>query len=252
VFMKSRKTSVESMGALPAGKSLSFIDLRSAVHNLPVGLPGTRAWLLLLSTIFLVSTSAYGQTFEVTPFVGGTFGGTTKVQQEGVADRALATFNDAFNFGVSAGFRFDADDCESCSLVEFTWIRDKPNLSPKNNALNLGLFQPSITLDNFLGDFTREFPIKDQVRIKPFLTASIGAVHVSAPAESRTKLVLGIGGGVNIFPRPRWGLRLRVEYLPIVLNADVQKLVCATRCVVLVGGGVVNQLTISVGPIFRF
>jgi hypothetical protein len=204
--------------------------------------------------LFLVGVaSAHGQTFEVSPFIGGTFGGTLKLQREAFPDRGFGKFENSLNFGVAGGIRFDADDCEKCSLVEFRWMRQNTNISLNDSALSVSQFQPSVTLDHFLADFTREFPLKEtEERVKPFLTGTLGAVRISTPVDSATRLVLGIGGGVNIFPNRRWGLRLRVDYLPIILNTNVQKVVCVGGCIVILGGGVVNQLTLSVGPIFQF
>jgi hypothetical protein len=75
---------------------------------------------------------------------------------------------------------------------------------------------------------------------------------MSTPAESSTRFEFGIGGGVKVFPRPRWGIRLQVEYLPIVMHAEVQRVVCAGGCIVMLNGGVMNQFVANIGPIFRF
>jgi hypothetical protein len=201
--------------------------------------------------LFVGAAWASGQTsFEVTPLVGGRFGGTISLQQEGQANR-LATLDNSVIFGVGAGFRFDGNDCESCSVVGFRWMRQNTHLGFKEDSPSAVPFRPAVTLDHFLGDFTQEFPINGQERVKPFVTASLGAVRMSTPAESRTRLELGIGGGVNMFLKPRWGLRFQVEYLPILMNAEVQKVVCSGGCVIALSGGVMNQLVVSVGPIFR-
>jgi hypothetical protein len=42
------------------------------------------------------------------------------------------------------------------------------------------------------------------------------------------------------------------EYLPIVMHTEVQTLVCAGGCVVILNGGVMNQFQLSIGPAFRF
>ena len=198
------------------------------------------------------SVSAYGQaSFEVTPLFGGRFGGSLKVEQDGQANRK-APLDDDFSFGVAAGFRFDGDDCESCSIVDFRWMRQNTHLGLTNTSLPAAVAQPRMTMDHFLADFTREFPVGEpESRIKPFVTASAGAVLMSTPLESRTRFEFGIGAGVNVFPKPRWGLHFQVEYLPIVMHADVQQVVCAGGCVVIINGGVMNQVVVSVGPIFR-
>jgi hypothetical protein len=74
---------------------------------------------------------------------------------------------------------------------------------------------------------------------------------MATPVESSTRFEFGFGAGVNFFPKPRWGLRFQVEYLPIVRHAEVQEVVCAGGCIVILNGGVMNQFVVNVGPIFR-
>jgi hypothetical protein len=40
--------------------------------------------------------------------------------------------------------------------------------------------------------------------------------------------------------------------LPMVMHADLQQVVCTVGCVVVLGGGVMNQFEVTVGPTFRF
>ena len=75
---------------------------------------------------------------------------------------------------------------------------------------------------------------------------------MSAPASSATRFAFGIGTGVKVFPAKHWGFRLSVEYLPIVMHAELQRLVCIGGCVVVLNGGVMNQFVLSFGPGFRF
>src|SRR5262245_55660369 len=62
------------------------------------------------------------QGFEVTPFIGGRFGGTFEIQPDGTAE-VRASLNDAISYGVSAGVRFD-----DLSMIEFSWTRAKSGL----------------------------------------------------------------------------------------------------------------------------
>jgi hypothetical protein len=204
----------------------------------------------------------YGQRYDITPLVGGMYGGTVKLEQEAVSPNVLAHADDSFSFGVAGGFRFDADDidgdvCEACNLIEFRYLRQNTHLSLAQNLLvpapvTAPVFHPRVTFDNFLGDFTREWPIQEARKIRPFGTVTLGAARISTPASSFTRFVFGIGAGVKVFPKPHWGILLQVEYLPIVLQADIQRLVCTAGCIVVLGGGVMNRLEFSVGPTFRF
>ena len=207
------------------------------------------AWIALLVSV----SSAHGQTsFEITPLVGGVNGGSIKVRQEGQPD-GLSKLDNSVNFGVAGGIRFDGAECESCNVVEFRWMRQNTHLSLKENAPLGAQFRSPVSLDHFLADFTREFPIKEtRDRVSPFLTLSLGAARMYTLTESRARFEFGIGGGVKVFPTPRWGFRFQVEYLPMVMYAEAQTVICTRGCVVTLNTGVMNQFALSLGPIFRF
>ena len=207
----------------------------------------------LLSTVLLVNAaSAYAQNVEVTPLFLGSFSGNMKVQQAGQPNR-LADLDDSLGFGVSGGYRYGHDDdCEKCSLVGLRWMRQTAHLTIGNSSPNPALFHPSVTLNHFLFDMAKEFPVAETHDVvKPFIVVSAGAAIMSTPVENAARFVFGIGGGVNVFPKPRWGIRFQAEYLPMVMSSGEQKVVCAGGCIVALGGGIMNQLNLSVGPIFR-
>ena len=222
----------------------------------------TKHCIHLLGAIGITVGGCYGQRYEITPLVGGMYGGTMKLEQQGVSPNVDAHLEDSFSFGIAGGFRFDADDidgdiCRACNLIEFRWLRQDTHLTLKQDPLvptpaSVSSFRPRVTMDNFLVDFTREWPIEDARFLRPFLTATVGAARMSSPEASATRLVFGIGTGLKIFPKPRWGFVFQVEYLPVVMNVDVQRIVCTTGCIVALGGGVMNRFEFSVGPTFRF
>jgi len=220
-------------------------------------LGGKRRSLCRILSILLVSlASAYGQRYEVTPLVGGMFGGTLKLERQGVPNFE-AHLDDRLSFGIAGGVRFDGDDCEGCNLVEFRWLRQYTHLRLDQDPLvatpfAVSPFHPAITLDHFLSDFTREWTVEEAPFIKPFVMGSLGAVRMSAPASSSTRFAFGIGTGVKVFPKRKWGIRFQVEYLPIVMHAELQRVVCVDRCIVALSGGVMNQIQFSIGPVFRF
>jgi hypothetical protein len=200
--------------------------------------------------------SAHGQKYEITPLIGGAFGGTIKLEQV-LTPNVDAHVADSFNFGVAGGIRFEGEEGEGYDAIEFRWMRQNTNLFFKQNPLVptplLSVsFRPNIALDRFLGDFTHEFTIRDAPKIRPFVTASLGATLLSAPASGATRFTFGLGTGIKVFPTEHWGFRLSVEYLPIVMQTELQRLVCARRCVVVLNGGVMNQFLFSFGPGYRF
>jgi hypothetical protein len=120
------------------------------------------------------------------------------------------------------------------------------------NPLSITTFRPAVTLDHFLGDLTHEWSLQEAPAFKPFALLSLGAARMSTPVASATRFVFGIGTGLKVFPGRNWGFRLQVEYLPMVMHADLQQVVCTVGCIVVLGGGVMNQFEVTFGPTFRF
>jgi hypothetical protein len=214
-----------------------------------------RFGLLVLAGIAALPVRA--QRFDVTPLIAGRYGGTIKLEQAGQTSPVEGHLADSFGYGIAGGFRFDAEDCDSCGLFEFRWMRHDSHINLSQNPLvptplTPTAFRPSVKLDEYMGDFTYEWTVPEAHAFKPFAMLSLGAVRMSAPASSATRFAFGISTGVKIFPRPNWGFRFQVEYLPVVMHTNVQALVCTGGCVVALGGGLLNQFQVSFGPAFRF
>ena len=221
--------------------------------------PSTRtvrqAWYLFIGLVMSLS-AASGQRFDITPLVGARYGGTLKLEQQGTPNFE-AHLADSISYGVAAGFRFDDDGCEACNLFEFRWIRQGTHLGLTQDPLvatplSVAAFRPSLTLNHFLGDLTHEWEISGAPAFKPFALLSLGAVRMSTPAANTTRFAFGIGTGLKVFPKRNWGFRFQVEYLPIVMHAEIQQVICTGGCIVSIGGGVMNQFEVTVGPTFRF
>jgi hypothetical protein len=210
----------------------------------------------LLILFFACFTLAYAQRYEITPLVGARYGGVVKLEQQGLPNTE-AHLADSISYGIAAGVHIDADDCEGCGLLEFRWMRQDTHFDVAQNPLvptplGVDAFRPSVKLDHFLGDFTREWSVTEAPAIRPFATVTLGASRMSAPASSTTRFAFGIGGGLKVFPARNWGFRFQIEYLPTVMHADLQRIVCAGGCVVALSGGLMNQFQISIGPAVRF
>jgi hypothetical protein len=225
----------------------------SAQKRIAIQIPGPwRSIIILLAGVL----SAHAQRYEITPLIGGMFGGTVKLEQLAVPNFE-AHLGDRLSFGIAGGVRYDADDCERCNLIEFRWVRQYTHLHLDQDPLIVAptpvpSFYPRITIDNFLGDFTREFHLKETPKVKPFVTATLGAARLAAPEGSAARFECGISGGFKVFPARHWGFRFQAEYLPIIMEASLQRLICNVGCVVILNGGVLNQFQVSVGPAFRF
>ena len=217
---------------------------------------GKRWWIF--AAVFATVMPAHGQHFDITPLVGFRTGGSLEVQQEGQPQRARAGLGDSATFGVAAGIRFFSEDgCDDCSVVEFRWMRQNTNLgfketTPVATPLAAAFSRAPVTLDHYLADFTYEWDMSEAKPVRPFILGSLGAAHLSTPLSGRTNFSFGFGAGVKIFPQRHWGVRLQVEYLPTLLNAEVQRVICTAGCVVALGGGLMNQFEFSLGPVFRF
>ena len=200
--------------------------------------------------------AADAQKYEITPLVGASFFGTPHLEQMD-APNFYAQLADSFTYGLAGGYRFTGENGDGHDEVEFRWMRQDSHLSlPQNpivpSSYTSSSFRPSINIDSFFGDFTHEFDFQEGSKIAPFVTGSLGAAVLSAPASTATRFTFGIGAGVKIFPAPRWGFRLWAEYQPIVMHSELQRVVCAAGCVVILNGGIINQFQVSIGPAFRF
>ena len=210
----------------------------------------------LAGFLLLNLAPAWAQRYEVTPFIGWTSGGTMKAQIEEEQLYNRTDLADSGSFGVAFGFRYDDfgfDPCEGCAYVGFRWLRQNTHLKLGGTPLDgAGLGEPSIRIDRYLADFGYEWTVPDAPIIKPFLIGSLGAARLGGEAGNNTKFAFAIGAGVKVFPRPRWGFRFQAEYIPTVMHAEVQQIVCVGACLAIVGGGLLSQFQVSIGPTFRF
>ena len=212
---------------------------------------GFVALALLLSVV-----SAHAQNYEIIPLVGARFGGTIKVGQPENSN-FTADLADSLSFGVVAGYRFGQDD--GFGVIGFRWMREDTHLTPNQgplviNPLALPQFRPSITLDHYLVDFSHEFTTDEEFHtLQPYISVSLGAARMGAPAASSVRFAFGFGSGLKVFPSKHYGFRLGVDYMPVVMNAELQRLVCVGgACTFALSGGVMNQFEVSLGPAFRF
>jgi len=206
--------------------------------------------------VLLGPAGAYGQGFEITPLVGGRFGGTMKLEQAGLPN-SEAHLADSISFGLAGGYRFNGEGGEGYDVVEFRWLRQNSHLALSQATLAptpyaSGSFRPSLSLDHFLGDISHEFNVQDAPAIQPFVRVSLGAALLSTPASNATRFTFGIATGMKVFPSAHWGFRVEAEYLPILMHTGLQSLVCAGGCVVILNGGLMNQFQVSIGPSYRF
>jgi hypothetical protein len=209
---------------------------------------------VLTLTVFFTTAPAFAQSLEiqgleVTPFIGGRFGGTFDVQPEGFAE-TRASLTDSVSYGVSAGFRFD-----DFSVIEFRWTRANSGLQFDTGASVNPLAAPivDVTLDQFHGDFTREFPLDEVHAVRPFLMASVGATHLGSSSNGFTRFSFGIGTGLKVSVKPKLGFRVEARWLPIWVQPEVSAFACGFGgCVAVLSGRLTQQFEVTAGPVFRF
>jgi len=109
-------------------------------------------------------------------------------------------------------------------------------------------------LDQFHGDFTHEYILEDWPRVRPFITGSLGATHVSGVEHgSFTRFSFGLGNwnqGLRQSP-PRLQIS-RAAWLSIWVSPEVKAFVCGGGCVIRLGGKLSSQGEITSGPVLRF
>ena len=189
------------------------------------------------------------QGLEVTPFIGGRFGGTFDVQPAGLAE-TRASLQDSVSYGVGAGFRFD-----DFSLIEFRWTRASSALRLDTGVAINPLAAPTVdvTLNQFHGDFTREFPLDEVHALRPFLMASVGATHLGSVSNGFTRFSFGIGTGLKVAVNSKLGIRVEARWLPIWVQPEVSTFACGFGgCVAVLSGRLTQQFEVTAGPVFRF
>ena len=220
-----------------------------------------RCWFRVPGILLVGVVAASGQRFEVTPLVGGMFGGTWKLERQGVPN-FTAHLSNGLSFGIAGGVRFGGEEengnpCDYCNSIGFRWVRQYSHLGLEQDLVlpapvGAPSFHPAVTLDYYLADFAHEWTIEQSSKINPYLTATLGAARTATPEASTARFVFGLGTGVKVFPSKHWGVRFHAEYLPIVMWAELQRVVCTVGCVVALDGGLMQHFQFSVGPVFRF
>jgi len=211
--------------------------------------------LQALLAVLVLATPAGAQyveieSFEVTPFVGLRFGGTFDVRGD-QPPQTQASWKDASSYGLAAGVRFD-----ELSLIEFRWTRSVSTLRFDAPLGFVGASLGDVTLNQFHGDFTREWDITEVKGLRTFLTGSVGATRVAAANKAFTRFSFGLGTGLKQFLGSHFAIKAEAKWLPILIAPEVSSWACgvvgAGGCLVVLTGPAVQQFELSIGPVVRF
>jgi hypothetical protein len=93
-------------------------------------------------------------------------------------------------------------------------------------------------------------PLDRKVRILNYKNPFCQQETCKTLEHSLIRISFGIGAGVKLFPHSRFGIRVQAQWLPIWVSPKIKGFVCGGG--VALGGKVVHQGEVSVGPFFRF
>jgi hypothetical protein len=203
----------------------------------------------IVGLVLLASSLSAQRRFDVTPLFG--FRGSEPIPlsyetpgSEQTGDVKLAP---GASFAVAAGIRYD-----TLNVIEFRWTRQSTEMTNARQSTARPPFEIGARLDQYHGDFTREYELEEHRLIRPFIIGSVGATRLTTPLSSFTRMSFGLGGGVKVFPTSRFGIRMQAQWLPLWLNPKVEGFVCGGGCIVVLGGRLAHQAEVSIGPVFSF
>lgn len=192
--------------------------------------------------------------FSVTPIVGYRMGGSLEGEDADGEDAASdVELDDDSVVGVILNAPFDSPGGDAYTEWEFYYARQSVGIDSAPAGVD-----PALELDitHYLLGGTY---VGGGERVRPFIAAGIGAAHLSPDApghDSDTVFAFGIGGGAQLFPADRVGVRLEGRLLGSVVDSD-SAVFCATgtaggaTCAFRASGDVLWQWEIFAGLTVR-
>ncbi len=195
----------------------------------------------------LIASPALSQndpgTIELTPYGAYSFGGTFK-------DEDTATEAELQDSG-SFGLIFDYQQKDNTQIeVIYSLQRTDADVS--------GTTIPNVNMHYLQIGGTYLF---DQGKVLPFMSATLGGTHIDVDTEgfgSDTFFSFSIGGGLQIAPSSRLGLRLEARAFGTMLRSG-STIFCLSDpgngtagCAITVSGDILWQFQTMAGIVFRF
>lgn len=212
-----------------------------------------RKMMVLIFILSCGASSACAQSFEVTPFGGGKFGGTIPVNSSGVNDILIKS-------SVDYGALFDYTFWDTFQ-GEFMWDHQPTTLSANNTNGTVDKLS-NINLDTY--QFGLVYNFRDpSANLRPFIVGGIGFTHYGRATDSSTgqsilpfgnRLSYSIGGGVKYYFTHLMGLRLDARWAPSRTTAG-QGQICdpfSGFCTTVRTSNHAEQFQTNLGLIFRF
>ena len=182
-------------------------------------------------------------TIELTPYGAYSFGGTFKDEDSATE----AKLQDSESFGLI--FDYKRKDNTQVEVI-YSLQRTDADVS--------GTTVPNVNMHYLQLGGTYLF---DEGRVLPFMSATLGATHIDVDTEgfgSDTFFGFSIGGGLQIAPSSRLGLRLEARAFGTLLRSG-STIFCISDpgngtagCAITLEGDVLWQLQAMAGIVFRF
>lgn len=167
---------------------------------------------LLFTTVALLS-SAFAQTFEFTPHVGG--------QINGGLDLTTSLFHrfevaNGINYGITLGYLLGEH-----YGIEFAWNRNKADTraQPFGGFSSVKLF--TMTQDQYLGNFLFHLTPRED-KLRPFLMFGLGANALDPDVHGvsgSTRFVYALGGGAKYNVNRYLGFRGQFKWSPTYITS---------------------------------
>jgi opacity protein-like surface antigen len=223
--------------ALGTRNSLSLKSAAVAARLLFVG----------LFVLILVLPARGQDRFEIQPYVGYKWGGSTDVGPN-VDLITKINFNSSVAYGITGTF-----NATPHLGFEFLWNRQPSTAVGK---LPGGLSFPqstSVNIDQFQGNFVFTFRERE-ARLRPFALVGLGATDISGKNAGVTKFSFALGGGVKYFVSEHVGIRLQIRYAPTYLYSTSAGVWCDWYgfCFSVPNDHYLNQGDVTGGLILRF
>lgn len=185
--------------------------------------------------------------FELTPFLAYRVGGEFEQGNTG-SDLEL---DESRSVGLILNVRIDAD-----RQWELFYSRQRTELDAQGLFINEPVFDINVDYLHFGGTYAFA---SDTSLGRPYIVGTIGATRFEpkpSGLDSETFLSLSFGGGLNLFPDKRLGLRLEGRLFATLVDDD-SKIFCRTGidtnfCAVHVDGDWLFQWQAMAGLVFRF
>lgn len=199
---------------------------------------------LLCGSAWAEELKSPGQ-FEITPTAGFRFGGSFDDLDQGLS----ADLDDDASFGLILNLRESGN-------TQWELIYSQQNTAV--DTRQLAFAEPKLDVD-FQALQVGGTYMGEGILARPFVAATVGGTHVSPGfdgLDSDTFWSFSIGGGLQVFPTKRVGLRLEARAWGTLISSS-SDLFCASGaqggvCAIAVDGDVLWQFETMAGVVFRF